>query len=124
MTLNLRKILKHEFLGGKNNKHKASNGLDGWKNEWKDCVSVLQKQNQPNPQHRCVAHSKQMYSKNIVEYSIKTWENSVLTSKSLNIQNYPWSLGTQWSENNVWSALVANSSPPKPEIHYTLIMIG
>ena len=38
-------------------------------------------------------HSKQMYSKNIVD---KTWENSVLTSKSLNIQNYPQqSLGTQ-----------------------------
>ena len=51
--------------------------------------------------HIRVAHSEQMYSKNIVEYSIKTWENSVLTSKSLNIQNYPWSLNTQWSENNV-----------------------
>ena len=48
-----------------------------------------------------LTHSEQMYSKNIVEYSIKTWENSVLTSKSLNIQNYPRSLGTQWSENNV-----------------------
>ena len=46
-------------------------------------------------------HSEQMYSENIVEYSIKTWENSVLTSKSLNMQNYPRCLGTQWSENNV-----------------------
>ena len=32
-TLNLRKISKHEFWGGKNNKHKASNGFEGVKNE-------------------------------------------------------------------------------------------